>query len=53
MGYLYLAETQKITKLELKNKSGIYGFICKSNNKLYIDSSINLTIRFNNHLKGY
>lgn len=33
-------------------KSGIYGFICKSNNKLYIGSSKTLSYRFNNHIKG-
>jgi hypothetical protein len=44
---LYLAEIQKIIRKELKNKSGIYGFICKTNNKLYIGSSKTLDIRFN------
>jgi group I intron endonuclease len=52
MGYLHLAEIQKITKLEFMDKSGIYGFLCKTNNKLYIGSSINLTIRFDSQIKG-
>jgi len=49
---LHLAEIQVIIRKELKGKSGIYGFLCKSNNKLYIGSSIDLSIRFNNHIKG-
>jgi hypothetical protein len=52
MGYLHLAEIQKIIKKELKGKSGIYGFLCKSNNKLYIGSSIKLSTRFNRHING-
>jgi hypothetical protein len=52
IGYLHLTEIQDITKKELKNKSGIYGFVCKSNNKLYIGSSKTLSTRFNNHIKG-
>jgi group I intron endonuclease len=51
-GYLHLAEIQKILKKELKSKSGIYGFFCKTNNKLYLGSSINLSSRFNNHING-
>jgi len=53
MGYLNLADIQKITKKELKNKCGIYGFICKSNNKIYIGSSIKLATRFNKHINGF
>jgi hypothetical protein len=49
---LHLVEIQKIIKKELKDKSGIYGFICKTNNKLYIGSSINLNMRFRNHTNG-
>jgi len=52
MGSLHLTEIQDITKKELKNKSGIYGFVCKSNNKLYIGSSKTLPTRFNHHIKG-
>lgn len=52
MGYLNLAGIQKITKEELKNKSGIYGFICKTNNKLYLGSSKTLSTRFSNHVNG-
>jgi group I intron endonuclease len=52
MGYLHLAEIQDIVRKELRFKSGIYGFICKTNNKLYIGSSIDLSSRFNNHIKG-
>ena len=52
MGNLHLAEIQKIIKKELKGKSGIYGFLCKSTGKLYIGSSINLSARFNNHING-
>jgi group I intron endonuclease len=51
-GYLHLAEIQKIIKTELKMKAGIYGFLCKTNNKLYIGSSINLNLRFNNYING-
>jgi hypothetical protein len=29
-------------KFELKNSKGIYGFLCKNNNKIYIGSSENL-----------
>lgn len=53
MGYLNLADIQKFTKKELKNKCGIYGFICKSNNKLYLGSSIKLATLFNKHIKGF
>jgi group I intron endonuclease len=53
VGYLHLAEIQKIIKEELKNKSGIYAFICNSNNKLYIGSSEQLSYRFNRQIKGY
>jgi len=52
IGNLHLAEIQKITFEELKGKSGIYGFICKTTNKLYIGSSINLNMRLNNHING-
>jgi len=52
MGYLNFAEIQDITRKELKSKSGIYGFLCKYDNKLYIGSSIDLSIRFNHHIKG-
>lgn len=52
IGNLHLAEIQKIIRKELKNKSGIYGFICKTNNKLYIGSSKTLDIRFNHHING-
>lgn len=52
MGYLHLGEIQDIIRKELKIKSGIYGFVCKSNNKLYIGSSKILDIRFNVHIKG-
>lgn len=52
IGFLHLAEIQSIIKKELKGKSGIYGFLCKTNNKLYIGSSIELSIRFNKHING-
>jgi group I intron endonuclease len=52
MGYLHLVEIQKITREELKSKSGVYGFLCKTNNKLYIGSSINLNVRFSDHTNG-
>ena len=51
-GNLHLAEIQNIIKKDLKRKSGIYGFICKTNNKIYIGSSINLSDRFRQHIKG-
>jgi group I intron endonuclease len=52
IGYLHLAEIQKIIRKELKGKSGIYGFLSKTNNKLYIGSSKILPTRFNEHIKG-
>lgn len=52
IGSLHNAEIQKITLEELKGKSGIYGFICKTTNKLYIGSSIKLSSRFYEHIKG-
>jgi group I intron endonuclease len=51
-GYLDLLEIQKILKEDLKNKSGIYGFACKTTNKLYIGSSIDLSSRFYEHTYG-
>lgn len=52
IGYLHLAEIIKIIKGELKGKSGIYGFLCIKTRKLYIGSSLDLSTRFNEHLKG-
>lgn len=49
--YLNLVEIQDINK-QLKNKSGIYGFLCRTTNKIYIGSSINLYRRFNRHFNG-
>lgn len=51
-GSLHLTEIRLITKQELKDKSGIYGFIPKPTSKLYIGSSVQLPTRFNNHIKG-
>jgi group I intron endonuclease len=45
IGYLHLSEIQKIIRKKLKEKSGIYGFVCKITGKLYINSSINLSDR--------
>ena len=53
MSYLHLAEIQKIIKEELKGKSGIYGFLSKTNSKLYIGSSIKLNMRFDDHINGF
>jgi group I intron endonuclease len=39
-------------KKELKNFGGIYGFLCKNNNKIYIGSSVNLVNRFMEHRRG-
>lgn len=52
IGNLNLTDIKLILKNELRNKSGIYGFVCKSTNKLYIGSSIDLGIRFSAHIKG-
>lgn len=52
IGSLHLSEIEKIIRKELKGKSGVYGFLCKSNNKLYIGSSVQLFTRFNEHIKG-
>src|ERR1700760_2028885 len=51
-GYLHLTKIQKIIKEDLKDKSGIYGFFCKTTNKLYIGSSIDLSSRFYEHING-
>ena len=51
IGYLHLAEIQKINIKELKRKSGIFVFLL-TNIKLDIGSSINLYCRFNNHIIG-
>lgn len=45
--------TKKIIETELQNFKGIYGFLCKINNKIYIGSSNNLVKRFKEHIKGY
>jgi len=52
IGKLNLTEIQLITKSELRGKLGIYGFLCKTNNKLYLGSSKSLASRFNSHIKG-
>jgi group I intron endonuclease len=49
---LHLEEILKITIEEIRKKSGIYGFICKTTGKLYVGSSINLSYRFSQHIKG-
>jgi len=49
---LNIEEIKIITKNEIRNKSGIYGFLCKTNNKLYIGSSVQLSDRFSRHLNG-
>jgi len=46
------ADTLKKVKKELKGLKGIYGFLCKINNKLYIGSSENLIKRFMEHING-
>jgi len=53
IGSLHTTEIHLITKLELKGKSGIYGFLCRTTNKLYIGSSVQLFTCFNEHLKGF
>jgi group I intron endonuclease len=52
IGSLHLSEIEKIIRKELKGKSGIYGFVCKTTGKLYIGSSINLSDRLYRHIKG-
>ena len=52
-GNLHLAVLQKIIKEELKTKSGVYGFLSKTTGKLYLGSSINLSLRFNSHINGF
>lgn len=52
IAFLHLAEIQKLIFKILKNKSGIYGFICRTSNKLYIGSSVQLSTRFSEHIKG-
>jgi group I intron endonuclease len=52
IGSLHITEIYLITKLELKGKSGIYGFLCKTTGKLYIGSSLNLSCRFSEHING-
>src|SRR5690606_24468438 len=36
----------------IRNKSGVYGFICRSTDKMYVGSSKSLSDRFNKHLDG-
>lgn len=50
--HLNIGKIKIITKNELRNKSGIYGFLCKSNNKLYIGYSVQLSDRLSRHLNG-
>jgi hypothetical protein len=52
IGFLNIMEIYLITKLELKGKSGIYGFLCRTTGKLYVGSSKNLSLRFQDHIKG-
>jgi len=52
IGHLHLTEIQMILKKELRNKSGIYRFLCKTNNKLYIGSSVQLSNKLSEHIKG-
>jgi hypothetical protein len=52
IGSLHLTEIPLIIKKELEGKSGIYGFFCKTTGKLYIGSSVQLSERFNRHVKG-
>ena len=52
MGNLNLNKIQKILIKELSGKSGIYGFISKTTDKLYIGSSGDLAKRLRHHLYG-
>lgn len=52
IGSLHLAGILESIREELRKKSGIYGFLCKTTGKLYIGSSIDLLDRFSNHVKG-
>jgi len=53
IGFLNIIEIYLITKLELKGKCGVYGFLCRTTGKLYVGSSKNLSLRFQDHIKGY
>lgn len=44
--------TVNLIKNELNNSDGVYGFLCKKNNKVYIGSSKNLVARFLEHIRG-
>jgi group I intron endonuclease len=49
---IHLKTTINKIVIELKDNKGIYGFLCKIDNKLYIGSSENLVKRFKEHVKG-
>lgn len=49
---IHLKTTVNKIVIELKNSKGIYGFLDKIDNKLYIGSSENLVRRFKEHIKG-
>jgi len=49
---IHLQETKDLIRKEIRNKSGIYGFICNKDDKMYIGSSVSLSDRFNKHLDG-
>jgi len=49
---IHLRITMNKNLIHLKDGKGIYGFLCKIDNKLYIGSSENLVKRFKEYVKG-
>jgi len=49
---LHLPAIKLLIKEELKNKSGIYVFICNITGHMYIGSAKNLSKRISEHLSG-
>lgn len=50
---LHLPAIKLLIKEELKNKSGIYVFICNITGHMYIGSAKNLSKRISEHLSGH
>ena len=50
---LHLPAIKLLIKEELKNKSGIYVFICNITGHMYIGSAKNISKRISEHLSGH
>jgi hypothetical protein len=49
---IHESKTISLIEKELKDLKDVYGFLCKSNHKIFIGSSENLVKRFKEHIKG-